>query len=307
MSFVKLLKIIIQMTFTTLAVMGVVIFLVGLLPDYSSFELEQNSVLAQAFKTTDQSFLHRNWNFWQDCLFKNMGLSRVHKDRSVGEILRRDGSITLGLLFFSIMVSAIFGTIIGLVAGIKKDSIISKLIDVIGLFVTSLPSFLLVPILIYFFALKWSVFPVGLWVGPQSFVLPVVALSARPIFFLARIFAEELNEASKELYIITAKAKGLKYWSIWFYHVIPNSITSLIIGIGNLFGQLITGTFLVETLFALPGLGFLFVKSLSERDYPVFLGLVLIFTIALQLGHRLSDIILQKFGEVKLSEQELAG
>lgn len=298
---------ILQTSLTTIAVMALVIYFIGLLPDYATFEGESSMGREHLVEWGDESFFHRNINFWRSIFYEDFGTSRINKEMTVGEILRRDGVISLGLFFLSILASGFFGAGIGLFSGYFQNTWKAQLVENMGLLFTSLPSFFLVPLLIYFFSVKWSLLPAALWEGPMSLVLPVIALSTRPIFFLARVFSSQLIEASKADYVATAKAKGMGVTHIWIYHIIPNSMTSYVVALGNLFGQLVAGSFLVETLFALPGLGFLFVKSLAERDYPVFLGLVFLFTITLQIGHRLSDLVLANVGETKFNDPELVG
>ncbi len=296
-----------QTTLTTIAVMALVIYFIGMLPDYATFESE-SSIGREQFKSINsESYLQRNLNFWEAVFFKDFGDSRVNREMTVGSILRRDGLISMSLFFLSILVSSFLGAVFGLLSSYFQKTWKADLIESVGLFFTSLPSFLLVPILIYLFSLKWELLPAALWEGPASLVLPVMAISSRPIFFLARVFSTQLSESSRAEYVATARAKGLRNFHIWVYHIIPNSLTSYLVGVGNLFGQLVAGSFLVETLFALPGLGFLFVKSLAERDYPVFLGLVFLFTVILQVGHRLSDLALANIGETKFNDQELVG
>lgn len=287
--------------------MALVIFLLGLLPDYATFEGDLAIDHAALSDFNSSTFLNRNLNFWKQVFGNDFGPSRINRDQSVGEILRQDGRLSIWIFLISLSISIFLGASLGLFSAIFQSSWVEKSLAILGLFVTSLPSFLLVPILIYLFSLRWPIFPVALWEGPQSMILPIFALVARPSFFLARVFQEQLLVASKMNFISTARAKGLGRLHIWLYHVVPNSLTSFITLSGNLFGQLITGLFLVESLFALPGLGYLFIKSLAQRDYPVFLGLVLVFTLVLQLGHRLAELTLLKVGEAKLMEQEMVG
>jgi ABC-type dipeptide/oligopeptide/nickel transport system permease component len=306
-------KLILQTVFTTMAVIAMVFLFLEFLPDYASFDGEQDAtngfdariVREKATKNIARSFLQKNVEFWKNGFLYDLGESRVHRGYTVGQIIRKDGQISIVLLCMTIVISILAGGMLGVAQGYHRDRWLGKVITFLGLMFASTPSFLLIPVLIYFFAIRWPFFPVALWEGINSLVLPVTALSIRPIFFLARMLAQQIEVSMAAEFIVMAKAKGLTRTHIWIYHILPMSMTAFIVGCGNLFGQLLTGLFLVETLFGLPGLGFLFVKSLAERDYPVFLGLILVFTIFLQLGHRLADLILANFGETKFTEQEL--
>lgn len=289
-----------QTVLTTVAVMGLVLVLIGQLPDYATFEGETRIQQGDPQVSEKGLLFQSQWQFWKNCFFADGGFSRVHPEHSVGMIIRRDGMISLSLVGLAILTSVFLGGVLGILAAYHKWTWIHKL----GLIFVSMPSFLLVPVLVYFFSWRWNLLPAALWEGPKSLILPVLTLSARPIFFLSRIFSEQLLEVSKADFVTTAKSKGLSKRHIWFYHILPNGFTAYIVGVGHLFGQFIAGSFLVETLFALPGLGLLFVKSLAERDYPIFLALVLLFTVVLQVGHRLSDVILKFFGETQFSHQQ---
>lgn len=305
MIFHKIGKLVFQVCLTTFAVMSLVIAMLATLPDYATFD-NDNTVDISIERSTD-SYFSKNVQFWKALVFEDLGKSKVNKNYSVGEILRRESRVTFLILFSSISIGLLLGAVLGFYSAYKNALVISKFIDFLGLMVSSLPIFMLVPGLIFFFSVKWNLFPPALWEGPQSLVLPVVALSVRPIFFLARIFRDQLLETSKAGFVLTAHAKGLRNRYVWFFHILPNSLKAFITAGGNLFGQFITSLFLVELLFALPGLGSLFVKSLLQRDYPLFLGNVFVFTLVLQMGHRLADLFLSRVGETMFTDSEILG
>lgn len=290
------------MIFTTTIVMLLVLLLIEFLPDYASYEgedfspyLDQIESLKEQKNFSFNQYIKHLKNFGRDLMVNDFGFSRTHPDHYVGEIIRRESKISIQILVSSLILSVVLGGVLGILSGMQYGNRIEKFIQVLGTIFTCAPSFLLAPILIYIFSIHLKLLPAALWEGPQSLILPVVTLSLRPIFFLARILSEQLSENSKSAYVKVAMSKGLPPIKIWISHILPNSLTSFLVGIGNLPGSFLSGLFLVETLFALPGLGYLFVKSLAERDYPIFLALVLIFSVLIQLSHRLSDFIVSKF------------
>ena len=304
MIFKKLVKIFIQTLITTTAVMGLVIWLLGFLPDYATFDevFDKSSKLDS--KVYASGFFDSQWQFWRGVFADDFGVSRSTRDQSVGDFLRQDGKVSFFLFLGSLVFTIFSAALLGLICAYYQGRFFDRVVGLLGLLMTSLPSFLLIPLLIYFFALKWSLFPPGLWEGPRSLVLPIIALSLRPIFFLARLFQEQLMASSRAPFVTAARAKGLGVMTLWSHHIIPNSLNGFVVASGNLFGQLVTGSFLVELLFALPGLGALMVKSLAQRDYPIFLGVVLLFTLVLQLGHRLSELILSSVVKAELVDQD---
>lgn len=300
-----IIKSFLQMGATTFGVMLFVIFLLGKIPDYATFEGEDRFAEAEVGTLETESYWNRNVKFWYDLVFADGGASRTHRDQTVGSILRRDIGISCALLSISLLVSVVFGGLLGLWSAWARFRFFTRFLRLLGLLFTSIPSFLLVPLLVYIFVLRLDLLPAALWQGPQSLILPVVTLSVRPIFYLARVFERQLLTVASRDFVRMARAKGLRRNYIWLMHIAPNALSAFIVGSGNLFGQLITGSFLVETLFALPGLGTLFVRSLSERDYPLILVLVLNFTLVLQFGHWLSDLVLAKLGSRLSNESRL--
>ncbi|MEY4616299.1 MAG: hypothetical protein RJB66_1259 [Pseudomonadota bacterium] len=289
MTSAKIGKLAFQILITTVAVMGIVIGLLNCLPDFATYDSDTS--LSEQSELARPSFWSQNRIFWINCLRQDFGASRVNTNYSVGEIIRRDSSVSISLFLLSMTISIIGGGFLGLFSAVRMGTRTEALISYAGLFISTLPTFLIVPLLIYFFSIRWNLLPSALWEGAKAMVLPTIALSVRPIFFLTRIFRDQLIKTSRSEFVLTAYAKGLRPASIWMVHILPNSLRIFVTASGNLFGQIVSSLFLVELLFALPGLGSLFVKSLMQRDYPLFLGVVLVFTLTLQIGHRLAEII----------------
>ena len=120
------------------------------------------------------------------------------------------------------------------------------------------------------FELGWL--PVAMWRGPSYMILPVLTLAAQPMAFIARLTRSGLLDVYQQEYIRTARAKGLGAWNILIRHALGNAILPVITYIGPLAASLLTGSFIVETIFAIPGLGQYFVTSIYNRDYTVILG-----------------------------------
>lgn len=271
--------------------MGLVLFLIQFLPDFGFFEGE---TLLLEKKTTLQgssSFVQENIVFWKNIFLYDFGFSRYGSSTPVGTLLRQHAGVSFYVWSISIFLSGVFGFFLGALTAALNSICLEKTLKFIGLVCASLPSFFLVPILVFIFSIKFQLLPSALWDGPTSLILPVLALILRPTFLIAQIFSEKINETRKKAFIMMARAKGLSPYKVFLFHLIPNSIMSPLVIFGHLFGQIISSQILIEFLFALPGLGNLFLKSLGERDYPVFLALVFIFSLLLQAGYRLSDIL----------------
>ncbi len=169
----------------------------------------------------------------------------------------------------------------------------------------SLPSFILGPFLVLIFADQLNWLPPALWEGEsvtlfsfhltiprlEYLLLPLITLGGRPLAYLFLLLRNELLETSQSDFIRTARAKGLPEIWVLGKHLLRNSLTSLISISGPMIAGLITGSFVVEMIFAIPGMGKYFVQAVSNRDYPLVLGVTLIYGIALILANLLSDIL----------------
>jgi peptide/nickel transport system permease protein len=226
----------------------------------------------------------------------DMGPSIKSETRSVNSIIA-DGipaSSRLGLQ--ALVISLFFGLLLGIVAALNHNKPLdfaAMLFAIIGI---SIPSFILAPLLIKYFAVNWHLLPVASWGTWQHTVLPSIALAASPLAVIARFMRSSMLEVMNQNYIKTANAKGLSTMQLVIKHGIRNAILPVITFIGPLFVVLITGTFVIEKIFAIPGLGKYFVDSIFNRDYPVIMGTtvffstILVFTLFLiDISYRLID------------------
>jgi len=226
----------------------------------------------------------------------DMGPSIKSETRSVNSIIA-DGipaSSRLGLQ--ALVISLFFGLLLGIVAALNHNKPLdfaAMLFAIIGI---SIPSFILAPLLIKYFAVNWHLLPVASWGTWQHTVLPSIALAASPLAVIARFMRSSMLEVMNQNYIKTANAKGLSTVQLVIKHGIRNAILPVITFIGPLFVVLITGTFVIEKIFAIPGLGKYFVDSIFNRDYPVIMGTtvffstILVFTLFLiDISYRLID------------------
>ena len=154
----------------------------------------------------------------------------------------------------------------------------------------SLPSYLVASVLVLVFALKLGWFPPALWEEPLSFVLPTLTLSLRPLSLVARLVRASMIEALQSDYIRVARSKGLSRFKILFKHALKNSLLPLIALLGPILANLITGSFLVEMVFQIPGLGKHFVSAVINRDYPLVMGVSLAYGAILIFSNLFFDI-----------------
>jgi peptide/nickel transport system permease protein len=228
--------------------------------------------------------------FMKNLAVGDLGPSIQSETRSVNSIIAEGAPASALLGIQSITIALIFGLSLGIIAALNHNRFIdyaSMMIAIIGI---SVPSFILAPLLIKYFAVDWRLLPVASWGTWQHTILPSLALAATPLAVIARFMRSSMLEVMNQNYIKTANAKGLSTFQLVLKHGIRNAIMPVVSFIGPLFVALITGTFVIEKIFAIPGIGRYFVDSIFNRDYPVILGTTIFFSAILVITLFLIDI-----------------
>jgi oligopeptide transport system permease protein len=156
----------------------------------------------------------------------------------------------------------------------------------------STPGFFLAGVLVYIFSVRAGWLPAALWEGPSSAVLPAVALSARPSALFFRTLLVASRETLSEPFVLVARAKGLSPSRLLVVHVFRNSLVALLATVGPVLASLVTGGVVIESLFALPGLGKFFVSSVLDRDYPLVIGVTLTYAVILIGANFITEFLL---------------
>ena len=224
----------------------------------------------------------------------DLGPSLVLRNQSVNDIVKEHFPKSLELGFLAMVFAVVLGIPLGVIAALRPNSVF----DYAAMFFANLgfavPSFLIATLLIYFFALKWGdVFglPTSGWDTWQSKILPVIALGLGPMAYFARLVRGTMLETLQQDYVRTAKAKGLRSHRILMVHVLKNSLTPAVTAAGPLLGFLITGSFIIEYIFAIPGIGKYYITAVSARDYSVVMGLTVLLAIIVVLANMVVDIL----------------
>jgi peptide/nickel transport system permease protein len=228
--------------------------------------------------------------YMKNLMMLDLGPSIKSQTRSVNDIIL-DGmpaSATLGIQ--ALTVAMFFGLILGIIAALNHNKPLDFFAMMIAIIGISVPSFILAPLLIKYFAVEWRLLPVASWGSFQHSVLPSLALAASPMAVIARFMRSSMIDVMNQNYIKTANAKGLSTVQLVIKHGIRNAILPVITFIGPLAVVLITGTFVIEKIFAIPGLGKYFVDSIFNRDYPVIMGTTIFFSTILVVILFLIDI-----------------
>jgi len=223
-------------------------------------------------------------------LHLDLGPSYKYLDRGVKEIISDTlpTSVLLGLLalVFALMVS--FPT--GLIAAYFRNSWIDRFALLTATLGISVPHFILGALLIWLFALQLGWLQAGRWDNTASMILPTITLGAAPAAYIAALLRSTLIDALGEDFIRTARAKGLREGAVLFKHALRNSLVPVLTVMGPLTAALLTGSFVVEYVFAIPGMGRFFITAVTDRDYPLIMGVTLVYTVLLVGANFLVDL-----------------
>ncbi len=221
----------------------------------------------------------------------DFGPSYKYKGQSVNDIINRSFKYSFILGMEAIFLALSIGILLGVIAALyhnKFGDYAAMIIAVLGI---SVPSFILATILQYVFALELKVLPIAKFDSFAHSVLPAIALATTPLAFIARLMRASMLDVLNSDYIKTAKAKGLNARVTIYRHGIRNAILPVVSYLGPLVVAILTGSFIIEKIFAIPGLGNEFVESVTNRDYTVIMGTTVFFSILLLISILLVDII----------------
>jgi ABC-type dipeptide/oligopeptide/nickel transport system permease component len=212
------------------------------------------------------------------------------RSRRVNDIFREHLPVSATLGIYSLLLALGIGVPLGIVSAMRQNTIWDYLCMGIAIFGISVPSMVLGPLLILVFALTLKWVPVAGWGSPAQIIMPTIALGMGESAILARLTRASMLQVIREDYIRTARAKGLGERAIMVRHALKNAFIPVATVLGPLFAAVVTGTFIVEQIFAVPGLGKYFVTSIGNRDYPVIMGTILLYAVILVLANLAVDI-----------------
>ena len=221
----------------------------------------------------------------------DLGPSYKYEGRSVNDIISDAFPISAQLGLLSLMVAVVGGIAAGAISAMRPNGIVDYAVTILSTIGISVPTFIIGAVLVYVVGFELGWFPVALWRGPSYMVLPVLTLAAQPMAFIARLTRSGLLDVYQQEYVRTARAKGLSSWTILTRHALGNAILPVITYLGPLAASLLTGSFIVETIFAIPGLGQYFVTSIYNRDYTVILGITIFYSALVVFLNILVDMI----------------
>jgi oligopeptide transport system permease protein len=242
----------------------------------------------------DQPWYVQYWRYAKDVATFDLGPSMVLRDQSVNDIVRAHFPVSLMLGVYAFLFALVIGIPLGVISALRANSVWDYVAQLLGSVGFAVPSFLVATLLIYFFAFKgrgWTGLPVSGWDTPQSKVLPSIALGFLPMAYFARLVRGTMLETLQADYVRTAKAKGLRWRRVVLLHVLRNSLIPVVTAAAPLLGAIITGSFIIENIFAIPGIGRYYVTAVTGRDYSVVMGLTILYAFIVVAGNLLVDLL----------------
>jgi oligopeptide transport system permease protein len=238
----------------------------------------------------DKPFFVQFGNYLLNLLHGDLGVSYSRQDRSVTSILLTGlpKTATLGVLAF--ILAILIGVPFGMAAALKQNSAIDYLSVLFSTIFASIPGFVLGILLIIIFSVTLHWLPTGGWGDIRQIIMPVFSLATLPAAFIARITRASTLEVLRQDYIRTAQAMGLKQRVILIRHILRNSLIPVITVAGPELAFLISGSFIIENLFSIPGIGRLFVNGVFARDYGLIMGSILFYAFAVASINLIVDV-----------------
>jgi oligopeptide transport system permease protein len=221
----------------------------------------------------------------------DLGVSYKYVNRTVNDILGKALPVSAQLGFLGLTIAILVGVPLGTIAAVRRGTagdVGAMLMATIGI---SVPSFLVGALLIFVFGiwLKWL--PVGLWEGPRNMILPALTIAASPAAYLARLTRASVLEILEKDWVRTARSKGLAQDRTIIKHVLRNALVPVVTVLGPLTAIIITGSFVVEFIYAIPGMGRFFITAVTNRDYDLIMGTTLVFGVLLIITNTIVDIL----------------
>jgi ABC-type dipeptide/oligopeptide/nickel transport system permease component len=240
----------------------------------------------------DKSLPEQYVRFLANALRGDFGESFSYKSRTVNELLGETFPVSLHLGLMAFVFALGLGVPLGVLAAARRDSLLDRGVSLLAMVGIALPNFVVSVALILIFALLLDILPATSvrWGEPQSWILPTIALGVGPLAIFARYTRAGMLEELASDYVRTARAKGLAERSVLYGHALRAALLPVVTVAGPILAAVGTGSFLVETIFAVPGMGRFFVSSIFAKDYPVIMALVVIYGSFLALANLAVDL-----------------
>lgn len=231
------------------------------------------------------------FDYWAGLLRGDLGPSYKYPGRTVNDLIEDGFPISAELGIYAILLMLFIGIPAGIISALRQYHWQDSVVMIFATLGVAVPSFVLATLFIYIFSSRLGILPAARWLGWQYKIMPTVALSAYNVSFIARLTRSSMLDVMSQDYIRTARAKGLSETAVVIKHALKNSLIPIVTVLGPLIAAVLTGSFVIEKIFAIPGLGRQFVDSVSNRDYTTIMGVTIFYGAFLVIMNLIVDII----------------
>ncbi len=221
----------------------------------------------------------------------DLGVSFIYQDRSVTDVIREGLPVTATLATLAMLVAVLFGIPLGIVAALRQNSWVDYTCLFLATIGASVPNFVLGILLMIALSVGLHLLPTSGWGEWQKAIMPALALGVYPAAVIARITRASMIEAIRQDYVRTARAKGLVEIVILSRHILKNALIPVVTVLGPVAASLIAGSFIIESVFAIPGIGKFYIQGIFARDYGLMMGATLFYAVVIAFANLVVDLL----------------
>ena len=221
----------------------------------------------------------------------DLGPSYRYRDRTVNDIVADGIGTTAQLGVMAFLLAVLVGVPLGMIAALRHNGLPDYAATLVSIAGIATPSFVLAMLLVLVFAVTLRWLPTHGWEGPSSYVLPTVALAGYPIAQIARYTRASMLEVTRKDYVRTAYSKGLRERTVVSMHMTRNALIPVLTILGPLLAYLVTGSFIVEHIFSIPGIGRFYVSGIGERDYGLIMAMTMLYAVVIAVLNLVVDVL----------------
>lgn len=292
----RILKKVLLALLSLFIIISITFFLMELLPGdpfMSEKATAEQQAILRAKYGLDQPVYIQYFRYLGNLLNGDMGNSYVlQKGRAISTIVTDAFGVSLRLGLIAICFALVIGVTLGCVAGFRKDKLADNIIRIITSIGISVPGYVIAAVIMLLFAVQLGVLPTS-FNKPMGWVMPVIVLAAYPTCYLARLTRASILDVMGQDYLRTERAKGMSEFTVIFVHALKNSLIPIITYLGPLTASILTGGFVAESVFNVPGLGRYFVSAISARDYTLIMGTTTFYAALVIFMNLICDILYQ--------------
>jgi oligopeptide transport system permease protein len=241
----------------------------------------------------DRPLSEQYFDYLKNAAQFDLGPSYKYEGTTVNQIIARGFPVSAKIGGISVLISLLIGVPIGIMAAMRHNGLFDRTTSALAILTAAAPSFVIAALLQYYLAFKLRWFPSATWGGgqPKYMVLPILALCSFSLAWLVKLTRSSMLEVVNQDYVRTARAKGIPEFAIVWRHMLRNAMVPVIASVAPLTASILTGSFIIEQIFAIPGVGRDFVMSITNRDYTVTLGMTVFFGLLLTGFTLIGDIL----------------